>query len=70
RIAKQKELTAAAEAAANAALAASVSKDPNVLVSKCLDILAQMEKDKMPIPAGVSCWPGGSGTAVIAGNAK
>lgn len=52
RIAQQKELTAGAEAEANKALSASVNNDPNVLVSKCLDIV----KSNNHSPLG--CWPG------------
>jgi regulator of protease activity HflC (stomatin/prohibitin superfamily) len=51
RIAEQRAKTAAAEARANEILAASVSNDPNVLVSKCLDAARE---------AGISplgCWP-------------
>jgi hypothetical protein len=65
RIAKQKQLTAEAEAIANGKIAASVNNDPNVLVSKCFDILAQMVKDKQTIPAGFSCWPNSNGTVVL-----
>lgn len=64
KIATQEEKTALHEANANKNLAASVSKDPNVLVSKCLGILDNMVKDNRPIPAGFSCWPGG-GTGVV-----
>jgi len=64
RIAEQREKTSAAEAAANQALANSVSHDPNVLVSKCLDTLEEMVKDKQAIPAGFSCWPGQSSVQV------
>lgn len=52
RIAQQKQLTAGAEAEANKALSASVNNDPNVLVSKCLDIV----KSSNHSPLG--CWPG------------
>ena len=65
RIAEQKEKTAAAEAAANQALAASVSKDPNVLVSKCLDTLEEMVKAGTSVPAGFSCWPGAGSNLVL-----
>lgn len=65
RIAQQSELTAQAQAAANKALAASVSTDPNVLVSKCFDILQQMVTAGRTVPAGFSCWPGGSTGIVI-----
>lgn len=65
RIAEQKEKTAAAQAAANEALAASVSKDPNVLVSKCLDTLEEMVKGGVAVPAGFSCWPGSGSNLVL-----
>jgi chemotaxis protein histidine kinase CheA len=66
RIAEQAKETADAQAKANEALAASVNKSPNVLVSSCLDILSTMVKDSQPVPAGFSCWPGGSLAGVIA----
>lgn len=65
RIAEQQGKTAAAQAAANRALADSVSKDPNVLVSKCLDTLEEMVKAKMAPPAGFSCWPSGGSALVV-----
>ena len=65
RIAKQKQATADAEAIANGKLAASVSKDPNVLVSKCLDTFNQMVKQEQPVPAAFSCWPGSNSAVVI-----
>ena len=52
RIAEQRAKTAAAEARANEILAASVSNDPNVLVSTCLD--AAREARISPL----GCWPG------------
>jgi regulator of protease activity HflC (stomatin/prohibitin superfamily) len=71
RIAEQQEKTAAAQARANRALAASVSKDPNVLVSKCLDTLEEMVKAGQSVPAGFSCWPGsGSNLVLPGGSAK
>jgi hypothetical protein len=51
RIAEQRAKTAEAEARANEILAASVSNDPNVLVSKCLD--AAREAHISPL----GCWP-------------
>lgn len=69
-VAQQQEQTANAQAAANRSLQASVSNDPNVLVSKCLDLLGQMLKQNMTPPAGFSCWPGGSSVGVIASAAK
>lgn len=52
RIAAQKVETAAQEKLANEKLSASVSNDPNVLVSKCLDIVKASNQS----PLG--CWPG------------
>jgi len=49
RVAEQREKTAEADAKANEKLRQSVSNDPNVLVSKCLDA----HKDRSPI----GCWP-------------
>lgn len=61
RIAEQRKETAKAEADANKTLADSVSKDPNVLVSKCLDTLASIVEKGQQVPVGFSCWPGGQG---------
>ncbi|MGD0284317.1 MAG: SPFH domain-containing protein [Candidatus Saccharimonadales bacterium] len=68
RIAEQEILTNQAQARANQALAASVSHNPNVLVSECLGILSTMVKNGAQVPAGFSCWPGSSVAAVIAGS--
>ncbi|MEO6471477.1 MAG: SPFH domain-containing protein [Aeromicrobium sp.] len=65
RIAEQREETAKAQAQANRNLADSVSKDPNVLVSICLDTLNEMVKEKQPVPIGFSCWPGNNSTVVL-----
>lgn len=66
RIAQQREQTAAAEARANKTIADSVSKDPNVLVSKCLDQQGEMIEKGQPIPVGgLGCWPDSSKTPVI-----
>lgn len=65
RIAKQRQSTADATATANGKLAASVSRDPNVLVSNCFDILDRMVKEHQAIPAGFSCWPGGQSALVV-----
>ena len=51
RVAEQRAKTAEAEARANGILAASVTNDPNVLVSKCLD--AAREAQISPL----GCWP-------------
>lgn len=66
QVALQRKATAAAQAAANQALAASVSKDPNVLVSRCLDTLQMMVEQKQSVPAGFSCWPGSGSQLVLA----
>lgn len=66
RIAEQKQKTAEAEAAANKTIADSISKDPNVLVNKCLDLI----NEGKPLPAGFQCWPGqADGTNVIVNGA-
>jgi hypothetical protein len=70
RIAEQERLTAEAKARANNALRQSVQNTPNVLVAQCLDILTQMVKTSQPVPAGFSCWPGGSNVGVIAGGRR
>lgn len=54
RVAEQKRLTNVKIAAANKALADSLSRDPNVLVSKCLDLIAEGAK----LPGGFQCWDG------------
>lgn len=67
RIAEQKKVTAAAEAEANKIIADSVSKDPNVLVSKCLDLI----NEGKPMPAGFQCWQGqADGSSVIVDGTK
>ena len=66
RIAQQREQTAEADARANATISASVSKDPNVLVSKCLDQQREMIEKGQAIPVGgLGCWPSGAQTPVI-----
>ena len=67
RIAEQKQQTAAAQAEANGLLSASVSNNPNVLVSKCLDTLAESMEKGYQLPAGFSCWPGDGNAVVIPG---
>ncbi len=67
RIAQQAVKTSEAQAQANKVLAGSVSKDPNVLVSKCLDIV---ETGKVTLPAGFSCWPSSGSSAVVVPSAK
>ena len=63
RVAQQAEQTALAQARANRALATSVSNDPNVLVSKCLDIVKEVLDSGKTLPAGFSCF-GGSTTGI------
>lgn len=65
-IASQEQKTNNAQAIANRDLAASVNTSPNVLVAQCMNTLQQMVKDGQSVPPGFSCWPGGSGTPVIA----
>jgi SPFH domain/Band 7 family protein len=62
RIALQAQATNTAQAAANEILSESISNDPNVLVSRCLDLI---EDGKLILPAGGSCWPGGGSGVVI-----
>ncbi|NQE86673.1 SPFH domain-containing protein [Nocardia terpenica] len=54
RIAEESQRTAAAQAQANRVLSDSVSRDPNVLVAKCLDLVSSGKA----LPAGFQCWPG------------
>ena len=61
RIASQRVLTAQKEAEANKALSSSVSNNPNVLVSKCLDLVKTKAGN---LPAGFTCWPGSSSSVV------
>lgn len=70
RVAEQKKLTAQAEAAANRTLSASVSHDPNVLVSKCLDLLSSVAQAGGSLPNGFTCWPGTSVPPVAVGSAQ
>lgn len=60
KIALQEVATKKAQAEGNIKLADSL-KDPNVLVSKCFDALAAGD---FVLPAGGSCWPGGSGVVI------
>ena len=61
RIATQRQETARAEAEANRILSESVAKDPNVLVSRCLDLLSEGRQ----VPAGFQCWPGQADTSGV-----
>ncbi|MFI9503035.1 SPFH domain-containing protein [Nocardia sp. NPDC052566] len=54
RIAEESQKTAAAQAEANRILADSVTRDPNVLVARCLDLI----NSGKPLPVGFQCWPG------------
>ena len=65
RIAQQREKTAIAQSRANNNLAKSVTEVPNVLVSRCFDILDEMVRNNKQIPPGFSCWPGGGNALVI-----
>lgn len=66
RVAVQAKLTAQAQAAANQELAASVSHDPNVLTDKCLNILKEAVDKGQALPAGFSCFAGGSTPIAVA----
>lgn len=70
RIAEQRQKTSEAAATANKNLSASVSNDPNVLVSKCLDTLDDMVRANQSVPAGFSCWPGSGSALVVPSAAK
>lgn len=65
RIAAQKIITANNEALANGKLTASVSQNPNVLVSKCFDLIDEMLSRNMVPPVAFSCWPGSGSSVVI-----
>jgi regulator of protease activity HflC (stomatin/prohibitin superfamily) len=65
RVARQQLLTNQAQAAANKALAASVSNNPGLLVSKCLDIVKESVEQSKTLPAGFSCF--GSAAALALG---
>jgi len=66
RIAEQRGKTAANEKAANDILAGSV-RDPNVLISKCLDIVAALAREGRSMPAGFQCFPGAGGGTIAQG---
>jgi len=68
RIATQQEETAKAQARANQELSDSVSNDPNVLVSRCFDLLKDASQSNYTLPAGFSCWPGGGSAVVVPGS--
>lgn len=66
RVARQKEETAKAQARANKELSGSVSNNPNVLVSRCMDSLNEAIVKNYQLPAGFNCW-GGSGSVIVPG---
>lgn len=68
QVALQKKATADAQAAANRTLSSSVSNNPNVLVSRCLDTFQQMVEEKQEVPAGFTCWPGSRQDMVLGTN--
>ena len=70
RIAAQQAETKVNEAKGNKALSDSISHDPNVLVSKCFDVVAEAEKSGYQLPAGFSCWPGGGNAVVVPGGGR
>ncbi|MEO5690942.1 MAG: SPFH domain-containing protein [Candidatus Saccharimonadales bacterium] len=70
RIAEQKEETAKAEAKANVAITDSISKDPNVLAYKCLNIMESMVNTPAGVPSGMYCFPGGNSPVVLPGTTK
>jgi hypothetical protein len=65
RIATQAVVTAQQQAAANRELAKSISNDPNVLVSRCYDLVAEMLNQGMTPPVAFSCWPGAGSSVVL-----
>lgn len=62
RTATEAQKTAAEQAKANKILSESISRDPNVLVARCLDLI---ESGDLKPPAGFSCWNGGGSSVVI-----
>jgi regulator of protease activity HflC (stomatin/prohibitin superfamily) len=70
RIADQSIQTATAQAVANAKLAGSVAKDPNVLVNKCYDLVSEMIAKGQQVPVGFSCWPGSQSSLVVPASPK
>jgi len=62
RVKAQEKLSKEEEAKGNEALSASLKNDPNVLISKCLDMVAE---GKANLPANFQCFPGGGATAVF-----
>lgn len=64
-IAEQQKITNEKQAAANAALSKGGHLTTPVLVQQCLSMVAAIYKDGGSVPAGWSCWPGGSSSIVI-----
>lgn len=62
RTAHEAQKTAAEQAKANEILSESISKDPNVLVARCLDLI---ESGDLVPPAGFSCWNNAGSSVVI-----
>jgi hypothetical protein len=54
--------TAEKQAEANKIVAESISKDPNVLASRCFDLIASGDFDP---PVAFSCYPGSSNSGVV-----
>lgn len=68
QVALQAEQTNAAQARANKALSASISKDPNILVSRCFDTFDKMVEAGQSVPAGgINCWPGEKADLILQG---
>jgi regulator of protease activity HflC (stomatin/prohibitin superfamily) len=63
KIAQQRVQTAEQERQVNQKLAAQVSKDPNVLVAKCIDAVAR----GVQVPPGFQCWPNAGGSTIVGG---
>jgi regulator of protease activity HflC (stomatin/prohibitin superfamily) len=71
RIARQKQATAAAQAKANEILSNSLSKDPNVLVSRCFDLLGEaIDKGHDPNTLAFNCWSSGNTAGVVVPTSK
>lgn len=67
RIAAQAKNTATEQARANEIISDSVNNNPDVLASRCLDILASAAESGYQFPAGFSCFGGGGSVVVPAG---
>lgn len=62
RIELARQATNTAKAEANRILSESLRNDPNILVSRCYDLV---EAEKLVLQPGNSCWPGGDGLAGV-----